>query len=63
MSLISQIGVNLAKYRRVLYLAKKPNREEFMVIAKITGIGMVLIGFLGFVVFLAFNIFKQGGVL
>lgn len=38
--------------RRVLHVTKKPTREEFKVIVKITGLGMTAIGLLGFVVFI-----------
>lgn len=35
---------------RILKITKKPNREEFKVIVKISGIGILLIGFIGFVI-------------
>ena len=35
---------------RVLQLTRKPRRDEFLLIAKITGLGMVLIGVIGVVV-------------
>lgn len=40
---------------RVLRITKKPSREEFKSIVKVTGLGAALIGALGFVIFL----FKQ----
>ncbi len=36
--------------RRVLRLARKPTREEFIRTAKITGIGIILLGFIGYVI-------------
>lgn len=39
------------KYGRVLRMARKPDREEFERMAKITGIGMLVVGFIGFFVF------------
>lgn len=48
--------------KRVLYLAEKPSKDEFIVISKITGLGIALIGFVGFAVFVLFNIIRQGGV-
>ena len=36
--------------RRVLKVTKKPNMEEFKMVTKITGIGMVVIGTIGFIV-------------
>lgn len=35
--------------RRVLTVTKKPTREELMNIVKVTGIGIALIGVIGFV--------------
>ena len=38
--------------RRILRLSRKPRRFEFNETAKITGIGMIAIGFIGFVIFM-----------
>jgi protein transport protein SEC61 subunit gamma-like protein len=43
--------------RRVLRVTKKPSREEFKTIVKISGIGMAVIGFLGFFVTLIKELF------
>jgi protein transport protein SEC61 subunit gamma-like protein len=40
------------KYGRVLKMARKPTNEEFSKTSKITGAGMILIGGLGFLIFL-----------
>jgi len=40
------------EYRRVLKITKKPSGDEFKSISKVTGIGMVIIGTAGFVVFM-----------
>ncbi len=34
--------------KRVLTLTKKPTPEEFKTITKVTGIGMIIIGLIGF---------------
>lgn len=34
--------------RRVLKVTKKPSNEEFKTIVKVSGAGMLLIGFIGF---------------
>ena len=36
--------------RRVLMVTKKPGMKEFKMAAKITGIGMILIGLIGLVI-------------
>jgi protein transport protein SEC61 subunit gamma-like protein len=40
----------LVECQRVLRVTKKPSREEFKTIVKISAIGMAIIGFLGFFV-------------
>lgn len=44
----------LKQYRRVLKVAKKPSKEEFTTSGKICAIGISLIGFIGFAIFLIF---------
>jgi len=38
--------------KRVLKITKKPTNEEFKTIVKVSSIGMLLIGFVGFIVVL-----------
>ncbi len=35
---------------RVIKLSRKPRSDEFKNVAKITGLGMLLVGFLGFMI-------------
>lgn len=44
-------SLNVNEYLRVLKLARKPSREEFTMIAKISMAGIGLIGMLGFVIY------------
>jgi len=44
--------IGKGKYGRVLKMSTKPTDEEFSKSSKITGVGMILIGGLGFLVFL-----------
>ena len=41
---------NIANYIRVLKLTTKPTREEWFTVAKITGIMIIVIGIIGYVV-------------
>jgi protein transport protein SEC61 subunit gamma-like protein len=52
------VPLELSAYTRVLRLASTPSWEEFSQIAKIAGAGILLIGLLGFVIFLVMNGFK-----
>jgi protein transport protein SEC61 subunit gamma-like protein len=45
--------------RRVLKITEKPDREEFEMSAKVTGAGMLIIGALGFIFYLASNLIPQ----
>ncbi|MEG3224788.1 MAG: protein translocase SEC61 complex subunit gamma [Methanobacteriales archaeon Met13] len=40
----------LKQCKRVLHVSKKPDREEFINVSKITGIGILLIGAIGFII-------------
>lgn len=44
--------IGKGKYGRVLKMARKPTNEEFIKTSKITGAGILLIGGLGFLIFL-----------
>jgi len=41
---------------RVLRVTKKPNQEEFKNVVKVTGLGMAIIGVIGFIIFLIVQI-------
>lgn len=48
----SQMRFGKGKYGRVLKMTRKPTNDEFAKTAKITGAGILLIGGLGFLIFL-----------
>ena len=45
--------------KRVLKITEKPDREEFSMAAKVTGAGMVIIGLVGFIFYLASTLLPQ----
>jgi protein transport protein SEC61 subunit gamma-like protein len=47
-----QKRIGKGKYGRVLKMARKPTDEEYSKTAKITGLGILLIGFIGFLIYL-----------
>ena len=47
-----QKRIGKGRYGRVLKMARKPTDEEYTKTSKITGLGILLIGGLGFVIFL-----------
>jgi len=44
----------LRKYARVLQIARKPGKDEFVNSSKICALGIALIGVVGFAIFIAF---------
>jgi protein transport protein SEC61 subunit gamma-like protein len=47
--------IGRGKYGRVLKMARKPSSEEYSKTLQITGLGIVLLGGLGFVIFLVWT--------
>jgi protein transport protein SEC61 subunit gamma-like protein len=43
----------ITECRRVLKVTKKPSRDEFKTIVKISGVGILIIGLIGFVIHFA----------
>lgn len=44
--------IGKGKYGRVLKMARKPTNEEFLKTSKITFLGILIIGVIGFIIFL-----------
>ncbi|MBA2861401.1 protein translocase SEC61 complex subunit gamma [Methanococcus maripaludis] len=40
----------LHQCRRVLMISRKPTRQEYLTISKVTGLGICLLGFVGFII-------------
>jgi protein transport protein SEC61 subunit gamma-like protein len=45
----------LRKYLRVLKLARTPTREEFIKIATVAAAGVLVVGMIGFLIFIVFE--------
>ena len=52
----ANIPLSISEYTRVRKLTRKPTREEFTVIAKVAGAGILLIGFIGFIIYLLITV-------
>jgi len=48
------IKAKLREYRRVLQIARKPTKDEFVSSGKICTIGISIIGLIGFAIFIVF---------
>jgi protein transport protein SEC61 subunit gamma and related proteins len=49
---VSNLKSFISECRRVLTVTKKPSREELSAIVKVSGIGIALIGLIGFLLML-----------
>jgi protein transport protein SEC61 subunit gamma-like protein len=47
--------------QRVLKVSKKPDREEYINVAKVTGIGIILIGVIGFIISIVAQLIQGTG--
>jgi len=52
MGLIEKIKKFYSETRRIVILTRKPRKSEFNEITKVTGAGIILMGFIGFVILL-----------
>jgi len=54
------LKLKLKEYRRVLKITKKPSTEEYKSIVKVTGLGIAVIGIIGFSIYMIVQLI--GGV-
>lgn len=50
MGIKQKISSAVTQYKRVWRLLKKPSKQEFFTISKVTGIGLVVVGLVGFLI-------------
>ena len=55
---ISSLKTFFAKCRRVWFALKKPSKEEYQIIAKVSAIGVAILGLFGFFIAWLMNLFK-----
>ena len=49
---LENITNSLKQYIRILQLTRKPSMDEFLTISKVAGAGILLIGIIGFLIYL-----------
>ena len=59
MKLMAKIKAYVNECIRVLRVTKKPNAVEFKAIVKISGLGMIVIGLIGFIVQMMKEVFVK----
>ncbi|MCX6746894.1 MAG: protein translocase SEC61 complex subunit gamma [Candidatus Pacearchaeota archaeon] len=52
------LGSFFAKCKRVWQVLKKPSKEEFVKIAKVSAVGIMLLGLLGFIISIIMKLFN-----
>lgn len=53
MKMINKLNKFIGESKRVLRIAKKPSKQEYFTITKVSGIGLLVIGFAGFLLYIA----------
>ncbi len=53
MGVVGRVRKFITESKRVLRIAKKPSKDEYWTITKVSGLGLLLIGFAGFLLHLA----------
>jgi len=59
MKIFSKIKSFAIKCKRVWFALKKPTKDEFLKVTKIAALGVVVIGFIGFVISLLMSAFMN----
>ena len=60
MSISVKIVRKLKEYKRVLSISRKPNKDEFIATLKISGLGIMVIGVIGFIIQLIYQYIIRG---
>ncbi len=47
---MNNISQFLRQCRRVLYVSRRPDMDEYVNVAKVTGIGIIIVGVIGFII-------------
>ena len=53
------ISRKLREYKRVLSITRKPKMNEFQAVVKVTGLGMAVIGLIGFSIFVTVQLLQK----
>ncbi len=61
MAITEKINEFIQKALRVLRVSYRPTSDEFYTTLKITGLGMIAIGVIGYVITIIFDFLEKGG--
>ncbi len=51
-----KIKRTISQWKRTLEVARKPGKDEFITSAKVSGMGIALLGLIGFIIFMVFHL-------
>lgn len=51
-----EIGELLKRCNRILHISRKPTGEEYQKVARVTALGMLIFGLVGFVIWVLFGL-------
>ncbi|MFH1399556.1 MAG: protein translocase SEC61 complex subunit gamma [Candidatus Woesearchaeota archaeon] len=57
-SITAKLKRSAKEYWRVLRITKKPTNEEFQTIVKVSGLGMLFIGLIGFLLQMIYHVVR-----
>jgi len=52
-------GIGRGKYSRILKMARKPTRDEYSKVVTITGLGIILVGGVGFAIYMILQVYLK----
>jgi len=58
MAILTSLNSFILKCKRVWMVLKKPTKEEFLKVAKVSAVGIAIIGLLGFIISILMEIFR-----
>lgn len=62
MNVVNLIRNKLKEWHRVLKITRKPDREEFEMSAKVTGAGIIIVGLIGFLIYVIATLLSTAGL-
>jgi protein transport protein SEC61 subunit gamma-like protein len=58
MAILTSFNSFLLKCKRVWMVLKKPTKNEFLKVAKVSAVGILIIGIIGFIISIIMGIFR-----
>lgn len=58
--MVFNLGEFIASSKRIFYISRKPSWKDYVEMVKVTGLGIILIAILGFVITFFFKFFRIG---